>query len=292
MAPPTVHSASETLAAPGFYMQDFQEQSVILFQEVVMLKEANMIPAIAGVTLTSAEELATERSSILAADEVRYKHVVRLNLDQKSYEKHNRRAEIVAAMFLKRKLYALGLHQNIFRSLPAELLFLVLLIVTAKKSEELKFDRSHSREILFVMPMSGTLVSERVAIDQRRPSSSVVLNPREILMPVEPMQVLRATTLPPIYKLNLHDNATSTFDQYSVTKWVTRSLTHKRVRMPSTGDPCNISHICRASPAISLGTSASTRSPRSARRPTASWLGSTTTTGLSARRASSRSGRS
>ena len=110
--PPTVHSASETLTAPGFYMQDFQEQSVILFQEVVMLKEANMIPAIAGVTLTRAEELATERSSILAADEVRYKHVVRLNLDQKAYEKHNRRAEIVAAMFLKRKLYALGLHRR------------------------------------------------------------------------------------------------------------------------------------------------------------------------------------
>ena len=135
MAPPTVHCASETLSAPGFYMQDFQEQSIILFWEVVMLKEANMVPAMAGITLTRTEELATERSCILAADEVRYKHVVRITLDQKAYEKHNRRAEILAAMFLKRKLYALGLQQNIFRTLPAELLFLVLVIVTAKKPD-------------------------------------------------------------------------------------------------------------------------------------------------------------
>ena len=104
MAPPNVYSASDPINQQGFYMQDQLEAESILYCEVRHLKKNNLIPAIAGVAPSRKEMLSDQRGYIMKADQ----NTVRLNLSEKSYLKHNRRAYRVSMMFVKRNLFSIA----------------------------------------------------------------------------------------------------------------------------------------------------------------------------------------
>ena len=163
--------------------------------------------------------LSDQRGYIMKADENLYQNTVRLNLSEKSYLKHNRRAYRVAMMFVKRNLFSIGkMGSNFFRWLSADVLDIITTLVVEETCVDPPLERAYQRELLFVSEISGALFSERVAVDQRRPSSEVIINPREMMLPVEPEQLLRATTIPHLLTLKLHETSAANPTAYMVTK--------------------------------------------------------------------------
>ena len=119
--------------------------------------------------------LSDQRGYIMKADENLYQNTVRLNLSDKSYLKHNRRAYRVAMMFVKLNLFSIGkMGSNFFRWLSADVLDIITTLIVEETCEDPPLERAYQRELLFVSEISGALFSERVVVDQRRPSCRAV----------------------------------------------------------------------------------------------------------------------